>query len=54
MSEFMITGDERRTENKEGTWEVIWADDVLHSRGFGFVKDAVIDQHFVTRGGTTA
>jgi cyanophycinase len=49
MSEFMITGDERRTENKEGTWEVIWADDVLHSRGFGFVKDAVIDQHFVTR-----
>ena len=49
MSEFMITGDERRTENKEGTWEVIWADDVLHSRGFGFIKDAVIDQHFVTR-----
>jgi cyanophycinase len=49
MSEFMITGDERRTENKEGTWEVIWADDVLHSRGFGFVKNAVIDQHFVTR-----
>ena len=49
MSEFMITGDERRTGNKEGTWEVIWADDVLHSRGFGFIKDAVIDQHFVTR-----
>jgi cyanophycinase len=49
MSEFMITGDERRTENKEGTWEVIWADDVLHSRGFGFVRDAVIDQHFITR-----
>jgi cyanophycinase len=49
MSEFMITGGERRTENKEGTWEVIWADDVLHSRGFGFVRDAVIDQHFVTR-----
>ncbi|HPW17475.1 MAG TPA: cyanophycinase [Candidatus Aminicenantes bacterium] len=49
MSEFMITGDERRTGNEEGTWEVIWADDVLHSRGFGFVKDAVIDQHFVTR-----
>jgi len=49
MSEFMITGDEKRTQGEEGTWEVIWADDVLHSRGFGFVKDAVIDQHFVTR-----
>jgi cyanophycinase len=49
MSEFMITGDERRTENKEGTWEVIWADNILHSKGFGFVRNAVIDQHFVTR-----
>jgi cyanophycinase len=49
MSEFMITGDERRTENKEGTWEVIIADNILHSEGFGFVRNAVIDQHFVTR-----
>jgi cyanophycinase len=49
MSEFMITGDERRTENKEGTWEVILADNILHSEGFGFVRNAVIDQHFVTR-----
>jgi cyanophycinase len=49
MSEFMITGDEKRTNNKEGTWEVIRADDVIHTRGFGFVKDAVIDQHFITR-----
>jgi len=49
MSEVMITGDERRTQGKEGTWEVIWADDVLRTRGFGFVKAAVIDQHFVTR-----
>jgi len=49
MSEFMITGDERRTENKEGTWEVIWADNILHSEGFGFIRNAVIDQHFVTR-----
>ena len=49
MSEFMITGDERRTDNKEGTWEVILADDVLHTRGFGFVKNAIVDQHFITR-----
>jgi cyanophycinase len=49
MSEVMITGDEKRTEGKEGTWEVIWADDVIRTRGFGFVKAAVIDQHFVAR-----
>ncbi len=49
MSELMITGDEKRTEGKEGTWEVIWANDVLRTRGFGFVKAVVIDQHFVVR-----
>lgn len=49
MSEVMITGDEKRTDNKEGSWEVIWADDVIRTRGFGFVKGAVIDQHFVVR-----
>jgi cyanophycinase len=49
MSEFMITGNEKRTNNEEGTWEVILADDILHTPGFGFVKKAVIDQHFVTR-----
>lgn len=49
MSEFMITGNEKRANNEEGTWEVIWADNIHHSEGFGFVKNAVIDQHFVTR-----
>jgi cyanophycinase len=49
MSKFMITGNERRTHGEEGTWEVVWADDVLHSQGFGFVTKAVIDQHFIIR-----
>jgi len=49
MSEFMITGNEKRAGGEEGSWEVILADDVEHSRGFGFVTGAVIDQHFVTR-----
>jgi len=49
MSEIMITGNEKRAGGEEGTWEVILADDVEHTEGFGFVKDAVIDQHFVTR-----
>jgi cyanophycinase len=49
MSEFMITGNEKRANGQEGTWEVIWADNIIHSEGFGFVRNAVIDQHFVTR-----
>lgn len=49
MSEFMITGNEKRAGGEEGTWEAILADNVEHTEGFGFVRDAVIDQHFVTR-----
>jgi len=49
MSELMITGNEKRTNNEEGTWEVILAGDVEHTEGFGFIRGAVIDQHFVTR-----
>ena len=49
MSEFMITGNEKRAGGDEGSWEVILADNVEHTRGFGFVTAAVIDQHFVTR-----
>ena len=49
MSEVMITGDEIRTSKEDEQWQVIWGGDVVRARGFGFVKDAVIDQHFVTR-----
>ena len=45
----MITGNEKRTGGEEGTWEVILAGDVEHTEGFGFIRGAVIDQHFVTR-----
>jgi len=41
MSEVMITG--------EGNWEVLKADSVVTTRGFGFIKRAIIDQHFVAR-----
>lgn len=41
MSELMITGD--------GNWEYLYKDSVKVSRGFGFVKNVVIDQHFVRR-----
>ncbi|MEJ2635471.1 MAG: cyanophycinase [Calditrichia bacterium] len=41
MSQIMITGD--------GNWTVPDKDSVMTSQGFGFVKSAVIDQHFLKR-----
>jgi cyanophycinase len=49
MSEIMITGDEKRTAKEDEQWQVIWAANIVRVRGFGFVKNAIIDQHFVTR-----
>ncbi len=49
MSELMITGDEKRADGGEGSWEVILADNVQLAEGFGFVRNAIIDQHFVAR-----
>jgi cyanophycinase len=49
MSETMITGDEKRTDKEDDQWEAIWSDNIVWSKGFGFVKDAIIDQHFLTR-----
>jgi cyanophycinase len=49
MSEIMINGDEKR-EVKEGhEFETIQANNVVTGRGFGFIKTAIIDQHFVRR-----
>ena len=49
MSEVMITGDEKRTSDEDELWQAIWADNVVWTKGFGFVKNAIIDQHFLTR-----
>jgi cyanophycinase len=49
MSEVMITGDERRTVEEGREWSTIEADNVVTVRGFGFIVEAVVDQHFVTR-----
>jgi cyanophycinase len=49
MSEVMITGDEKRTTGEDANWQTIEADNVVHVRGFGFVKNAIIDQHFLVR-----
>ena len=49
MSEVMITGDEKRTKNEDELWQTIEAENVVRVRGFGFVKNAIIDQHFLIR-----
>ncbi len=49
MSEVMITGDEVRKPEAGREFETLQAANVVTARGFGFVRKAVIDQHFVTR-----
>jgi cyanophycinase len=41
MSEIMITGG--------GNWTVLSTDSVDYMMGFGFLKNAIIDQHFIER-----
>jgi len=49
MSEVMITGDEKRKFEEGGEWSTIEADNIVRVRGFGFLKNAIIDQHFLAR-----
>jgi cyanophycinase len=49
MSEVMITGDEKRTTDENLNWQTVEAENVVRMRGFGFVKNAIIDQHFLVR-----
>jgi len=49
MSEIMITGDENREVEKGHEFETIQAKNIVTSPGLGFLKTAIIDQHFVTR-----
>ena len=49
MSEIMITGDEVRKPESGHEFETIEAGNVITTPGLGFIKSAVIDQHFATR-----
>lgn len=48
MSEVMITGDQRRPVG-DSSFNKIEAENVITTPGLGFVKTAIIDQHFVRR-----
>lgn len=49
MSEVMITGDENRKPAEGREWQTIEARNVVTVRGLGFVRNAVVDQHFLIR-----
>ncbi|MFP4548695.1 MAG: cyanophycinase [Fidelibacterota bacterium] len=48
MSELMITGDEKLNKSKY-SFITIEPGNVIMTPGFGFVKKAIIDQHFIKR-----
>lgn len=49
MSEMMITGDEKRKVEEGHAFEEIQASNIVVAPGLGFIRTAIIDQHFVTR-----
>lgn len=53
MSAIMITGDERRPGGDRpvtsDNWITVEADNVVTTRGFGFLTSAIVDQHFLRR-----
>jgi cyanophycinase len=49
MTRVMITGEERRPLAKDTPFQIVEAEDVVTSAGFGFLEGAIVDQHFVRR-----
>lgn len=49
MSEIMITGEELINKDSSAAFSTLLTNNVEYKTGFGFVTDAIIDQHFVVR-----
>ena len=49
MSEVMITGDEKTKPKAGQEFSILKADNVITVPGLGFIKTAIVDQHFATR-----
>lgn len=49
MSEIMITGDELIKPDENDSFTTIMKENIAHTPGFGFVTEAIIDQHFIYR-----
>ena len=48
MSAIMLTGDEHRP-TRDSSWNKIEAENIITIDGFGFIDDAIVDQHFLIR-----
>jgi cyanophycinase len=48
MSLIMLTGDEKRP-TRDSSYNKIELDNIVTTSGFGFVDDAIVDQHFLIR-----
>jgi len=49
LSEIMITGDENKKVEEGHEFETIEARNIVTAPGLGFIKNAIVDQHFATR-----
>lgn len=49
MSDVMITGDQKKYPEYTGDFRTIESDNMMLAEGLGFLKSAVIDQHFIRR-----
>jgi cyanophycinase len=49
MSQMMITGDERANPDSTNPYSFIRPGNIVTAEGFGFVEDAIVDQHFIRR-----
>jgi cyanophycinase len=45
----MITGDEAKNNDSSYSFVTIEKGNVITSEGFGFIEDAIVDQHFIFR-----
>ena len=48
MSAIMLTGDEKRP-TRDSSFNKIELDNIITIDGFGFIQDAIVDQHFLIR-----
>lgn len=49
MSKKMITGDQKKHPVYTGYFKTIEAENMILKEGFGFIENAIIDQHFIKR-----
>ncbi|TVR37336.1 MAG: hypothetical protein EA392_13010 [Cryomorphaceae bacterium] len=49
MSEVMISGDQHFSEAYEPTYSRLMAQNAVYETGLGFLKNTIVDQHFVER-----